>query len=544
MPPDATNDPNRKSWVTAANRADGDFPIQNLPIAVFRRRGLSEEFRGGIAIGDEILDLAAVQANGVFSGEAASAVRAGARSTLNELMQLGPPHLAGAAPRGVRGLARRLGPAAPIAALPRSASRRSEFSVPAQIGDYTDFYSSIHHATAVGRLLRPDNPLTANYKWMPIGYHGRCSSIGVSEQSFHRPRGQRLPPGESQPVFGPSARLDYELELGVFLGKGNPLGCPIPLASAESHVFGLCLLNDWSARDIQTWEYQPLGPFLAKNFATTLSPWIVSLQALAPFRVPLARPAGDPPLLDYLTSKSNDESGGFDIQLEALLQTASMRERHDPPQRLSVASFRHSYWTVAQMIAHHTVNGCNLRAGDLLGTGTQSGPTPERGRLAPRIELRRPAADCRRIWRTTRVSGGWGYGDISRLVRKSRGRPHWVRRSARPRLARSARPTPVSASILTRAFRFYPTANRRQAPASIARPATPNRIERTMHYLIAFVLILGFCFVLIVGLLSVLQDLMGRDFHASSLMTESDSSPASSPGIEQPSLQLRSSRQS
>lgn len=375
MPLDATNDPNRKSWVAAANRADGDFPIQNLPIAVFRRRGLSEEFRGGIAIGDEVLDLAAVQASGVFSGEAATAVRAGARSMLNELMQLGSPSwraLRRAVFEGLlEGSARQ--PLLQRCLVPQA---EVEYSVPAQIGDFTDFYSSIHHATAVGRLLRPDNPLTANYKWMPIGYHGRCSSIGVSEQSFHRPRGQRVPPGQSQPVFGPSARLDYELELGVFLGKGNPLGCPIPLASAESHVFGLCLLNDWSARDIQTWEYQPLGPFLAKSFATTLSPWIVSLQALAPFRVPFARPAGDPPLLGYLASKSNDESGGFDIQLEALLQTASMREHHTPPQRLSVASFRHSYWTVAQMIAHHTVNGCNLRAGDLLGTGTQSGPTP------------------------------------------------------------------------------------------------------------------------------------------------------------------------
>ncbi len=373
--PDVTNDPARKSWVSTAN-PDGEFPIQNLPIAVFRRHGSSEGFRGGVAIGDQILDLAAVAATAAYRGEAATAIEAGALPALNELMLLGPDRWSALRRAVFEGLSE----GSPLqSALQPCLVRQAEaeYSVPAQIGDFTDFYSSIHHATAVGRMFRPDNPLTPNYTWMPIGYHGRSSSIGVSEQSFHRPRGQRLPPGELHPVVGPSTRLDYELELGVFLGTGNSLGCPIPIASAESHVFGLCLLNDWSARDIQAWEYQPLGPFLAKNFATTLSPWVVSLQALAPFRVPYSRPEGHASPLGYLASESNDAAGGFDIRLEAFLETASMQARGEPPQRLSSTSFRHSYWTVAQLIAHHTVNGCNLRPGDLLGTGTQSGPTAQ-----------------------------------------------------------------------------------------------------------------------------------------------------------------------
>jgi fumarylacetoacetase len=373
---DVTNDPHRTSWVSSANRVEGDFPIQNLPIAVFRGRGSSATFRGGVAIGDQILDLAALAKTGAFSGDAAVALDAGARSALNDLMQLGPRSWSALRHALSEGLLE--GSALQSKLLPCLIPQaEAEFSVPARIGDFTDFYSSIHHATAVGRLFRPDNPLTPNYQWMPIGYHGRSSSIDVSGQCFHRPRGQRLPPGQSQPVVGPSVRMDYELELGVFLGNGNSLGCRIPIASAEAHVFGLCLLNDWSARDLQAWEYQPLGPFLAKNFATTLSPWIVSLQALAPFRVPFARGPGDPLPLGYLTSASNDAAGGFDIRLEAFLQTASMQDRREPPQRLSSTSFRHAYWTVAQLIAHHTINGCNLRAGDLLGTGTQSGPAPD-----------------------------------------------------------------------------------------------------------------------------------------------------------------------
>jgi len=265
------------------------------------------------------------------------------------------------------------------------AQRDAVYSLPAQIGDYTDFYTSIHHATAIGRLFRPDNPLLPNYKWIPIGYHGRSSSIGVSGQTVGRPNGQRLAPGATAPTVGRSTRLDYELEMGVFIGGGNTLGVPISMADAEDHIFGLCLLNDWSARDLQAWEYQPLGPFLSKNFATTISPWIVTLQALTPFRVPFTRPQGDPEPLPYLDSPRNRGCGAVDIRLEALLQTAKMRARDTPPQRLSATSFRHSYWTIAQLVAHHSVNGCNLRPGDLFGTGTQSGPTP--GEAGSLVEL-------------------------------------------------------------------------------------------------------------------------------------------------------------
>ena len=371
---DATNGPQIKSWVTSANRADGDFPIQNLPLAIFRPRHSGAVFRGGVAIGDLIVDLAALSGAGIFSGDAAHAVDAAGESTLNHLMQLGPT-----AWRALRralfdslreGSALR--PTIEACLVPQA---DAQYSAPAHIGDYTDFYSSIYHATTVGRLFRPDNPLLPNYKWVPIGYHGRSSSIAVSGQGFHRPLGQRLLPGQHLPTVGPSLRLDYEFELGAFLGVGNALGSQIPISDAESHVFGLCLLNDWSARDLQAWEYQPLGPFLAKNFATTISPWIVSMQALAPFRVPYAHPQADPPPLEYLTSASNSDAGGIDIQLEASLQTAAMRRRAELPHRLSLTSFRHSYWTVAQLVAHHTVNGCNLRSGDLIGTGTQSGPT-------------------------------------------------------------------------------------------------------------------------------------------------------------------------
>jgi fumarylacetoacetase len=377
MPVDATNDPGKKSWVASANIPGGDFPIQNLPLSVFRRRRSAEPFRGGVAIGNEVLDLGLLGAAHLgFDETARAALTRGSHPQLNGLMELGA-----AAWRALRNalfdgllegsrhqtaFERCLVPASEV-----------EYSLPACIGDFTDFYTSIHHATAVGRLFRPDDPLLPNYKWMPIGYHGRSSSIGISGQEIHRPWGQRLPPGNSEPVLSPSVRLDYELELGVFVGNGNPLGTPIAIEDAESHVFGLCLLNDWSARDIQAWEYQPLGPFLGKNFATTVSPWIVSLQALAPFRAPHSRPPGDPAAPGYLRSTANDAAGAIDIRLEVDLETASMRKRGDTPRRLSSTSFRHSFWTVAQLLAHHTINGCNLRAGDLVGTGTQSGPTPE-----------------------------------------------------------------------------------------------------------------------------------------------------------------------
>ena len=293
---DETHDPRARSWLDSANRESGDFPIQNLPFAIFRRAGSAEEFRGGVAIGDQIIDLAVLAARGIFQGQAAQGIRAGADSSLNSLMQLGP-EVSGAVRHALfEGLLAGSHHQAALQSclVPQSSA---QYSLPAQIGDYTDFYASIYHATAVGRLMRPDKPLLPNYEWIPIGYHGRSSSIDVSGQTFHRPRGQRLPPGALQPVVGASTRLDYELELGVFVGRGNSAGMAIPIADAEAHIFGMCLLNDWSARDLQTWEYQPLGPFLAKNFATTISPWIVTLQALAPFRVPPVRPENSPPLL-------------------------------------------------------------------------------------------------------------------------------------------------------------------------------------------------------------------------------------------------------
>ncbi len=252
--------------------------------------------------------------------------------------------------------------------------RDAEHAVSARIGDYTDFYASVHHATAVGRLFRPDNPLLPNYKWVPIGYHGRASSIRVSGQEFPRPVGQLMPPGAPAPFVAPTRRLDYELEVGIFVGVGNALGTPVPLAQAEAHVFGVCLLNDWSARDIQAWEYQPLGPFLAKNFATTISPWIVTMEALEPFRAPWTRPSEDPQPLPYLEGAGVRAAGALDIQLGVWLESERMRASGQEPLRLSRSTFRDSYWTLAQLVAHHSVNGCNLEPGDLLGSGTQSGP--------------------------------------------------------------------------------------------------------------------------------------------------------------------------
>jgi fumarylacetoacetase len=367
-----THDPAAASWVESANRPGTDFPIQNLPFGVFRRAEKSEHFRGGVAIGDQILDLAAAQKAGVFSGDAAVAAAQCTGPALNAFMAMGPEAwstLRLALSRALREGSPSQGRLA-ACLVPQA---HAEHALPAQIGDFTDFYASIHHATAVGRLFRPDNPLLPNYKWVPIGYHGRGSSIGVSGQAFPRPVGQTMPPGAAEPAFGPCKRLDYELEVGIYVGVGNEPGTRVPIAAAEAHVFGLCLLNDWSARDIQAWEYQPLGPFLAKSFATTVSPWIVTLEALAPFRTAWTRPAGDPQPLPYLDSPATRASGAFDVQLEVWLETA----RGGEATRLSRTSLRHAYWTVGQLVAHHAVNGCNLQPGDLLGTGTQSGPAPE-----------------------------------------------------------------------------------------------------------------------------------------------------------------------
>ncbi len=369
-----THDPRLRSWVSSANAPEQDFPIQNLPLGVFRPAGSAVEYRGGVAIGDQVLDLKAAYESGVFTGPAREAASLAARSSLAHLMAAGPA--AASALRLALSRALRAGAAQQLmlesALVPRSAI---EQALPAQIGDYTDFYTSIHHATAVGRLFRPDQPLMPNYRWLPVGYHGRSSSIVVSGQQFARPVGQR-PPAEpgGPPGVGSSERLDYELELGVFVGSGNALGERIGIDAAEAHIFGLCLLNDWSARDLQAWEYQPLGPFLGKNFATTISPWIVSLEALEPFRTEWRRAADDVQPLPYLDSASVRRAGAIDIQLETWIETATMRAAGREPTRLSQSSFRHAYWNVAQLLAHHTINGCNLRPGDLLGTGTQSGP--------------------------------------------------------------------------------------------------------------------------------------------------------------------------
>jgi fumarylacetoacetase len=374
-----THDASLRSWVPSSNRHNGDngdkvdFPIQNLPFCVFRRRGGNEDWRGGVAIGDEIVDLGAVAKANAFEGLARSALQAASEPTLNRLMGMGPT--AWSALRLALSRALREGAAQTQAwqgfLVPQAAA---EFRVPAQVGDYTDFYTSIHHATTVGRLFRPDNPLLPNYKWVPIGYHGRASSLGVSGQAFRRPRGQVFLNGTDRPVLEPSRRMDYELEMGIFIGVGNEAGSPIPIEEADQHVFGFCLLNDWSARDIQSWEYQPLGPFLSKNFATTLSPWIVTAEALAPYRGPWHRDPADPQPLSYLDCAANRETGALDVCLEVRLETERMRSNGDRSSLLTRTSFRHAYWTVAQMIAHHSVNGCNLQPGDLLGTGTLSGP--------------------------------------------------------------------------------------------------------------------------------------------------------------------------
>lgn len=371
----ATHDPAAQSWVASANALDGDFPLQNLPFAVFRRRATAQVFRGGVAIGDQIVDLEVLARSVLFDGDAARALGAASLPALNTLMALGTRYWS-ALRRALFDALRESSPLQTTLINCLVPQADAEFALPAAIGDYTDFYASIHHATAVGRLFRPDHPLLPNYRWMPIAYHGRSSSVIVSGQDVRRPAGQSLPAGAAAPVFAASGRLDYELEVGIYVGTGNALATPIPIAAAEEHIFGLCVLNDWSARDLQAWEYQPLGPFLGKNFATTVSPWIITLEALAPFRRPWTRPPEDPQPLAYLDCAAQRDAGAIDLQLEVQLQSAQMRRLGQAPQRLSRTNFCHCYWTIAQMVAHHTANGCNLRPGDLFGSGTQSGPAP------------------------------------------------------------------------------------------------------------------------------------------------------------------------
>lgn len=367
-----THDIKLMSWVSSANH-QSDFPIQNLPFATFRRKDSDETIRGGVAIGKYVLDMAALAQTHIFTGLAQEAAIAAAQSSLNDLMAMGK--------EANSALRLALSRALRIDAVEQKKlddclilQNDVEYSMPCTIGDYTDFYTSIHHATAVGSLFRPDNPLLPNYKWVPIGYHGRSSTIDVSGQQFPRPVGQIKAADAQAPILAPCKRLDYELEMGIFIGQGTELGERINIEYAEDHIFGLCLFNDWSARDIQAWEYQPLGPFLAKNFASTISPWIVTIEALAPYRINFIRPENDPQPLPYLTSKNNSEQGGLDIHLECLIQTDKMRTVNEQAYKISDSNFKYSYWTIAQLVAHHSVNGCSMRAGDLLGSGTQSGP--------------------------------------------------------------------------------------------------------------------------------------------------------------------------
>ncbi len=377
---DATHSADLRSWVDSANDANGDFPIQNLPFGVFRRHD-NDAPSVGVAIGERILDVAAVLRYGLLDGPAREAAAACSGGRLNPLMALGR-----APRRALRaGLVELLREGSDVAARARGLAADLlvpaadvELLLPAEIGDYTDFYASIHHATNVGSMFRPDNPLLPNYKYVPIGYHGRASSIGVSGGVVRRPSGQVKADSDLAPSFGPTTRLDYELEVGAYIGPGNALGREIPVAAAEDHLFGLCLVNDWSARDIQAWEYQPLGPFLAKNFATTVAPWVVTLEALAPFRAPaFRRSAGDPAPLPYLRAPENEDAGGIDIRLSVWLRSERMRRANIAAERISSVAFTEMYWTMAQLIAHHASNGCNLRSGDLIASGTVSGSTKE-----------------------------------------------------------------------------------------------------------------------------------------------------------------------
>jgi fumarylacetoacetase len=381
---DETHDVNARSWVASAH-GHADFPLQNLPLGIFTRPG--EAPRAGTAIGDKVLDLAAVAGAGLLTGEAAPAAQHLGGATLNDLLAQGP---------GLRRALRRclfalLSDGAPERArLEPMLHDATSVSLlrPVRIGNFTDFYAGIHHAVNAGKNFRPDNPLLPNYKHIPIAYHGRASSVVVSGTDVRRPLGQRKPPTEETPSFGPCRNLDFELEVGIWIGPGNAQGAPIPIAEAHEHIAGYCLLNDWSARDIQGWEYQPLGPFLAKNFASTISPWIVTPEALSPFRIAQSpRPEGDPAPLPYLLAQSDQAEGALDLALDVTLMTPGLAAKGLPPQTIAASNARHLYWTPAQMVAHHTCGGCNLEPGDLFGTGTIS--TPGAGGLGALLEITR-----------------------------------------------------------------------------------------------------------------------------------------------------------
>ncbi len=377
-----------RSWVSSAQAAGSDFSLHNLPFGVFRDWEGDDAPRVGVAIGDRVLDVSALKAS-LFDGLSKRAAEACAEPNLNALMALGSEYATALRAR----LIELLDASHADAETNRKAvepaliaMRDAEMLLPAQIGDYTDFYASIYHATNVGMMFRPDTPLLPNYKHIPVGYHGRASSIVVSGSAIKRPRGQTKADDADAPSFGPTKMLDYELEMGAFIGGGNSLGEPVSIKDARQHLFGLCLVNDWSARDIQRWEYQPLGPFLAKNFGTTISPWVVTMDALQPFRArAFAREDGDPTLLPYLYDETDQTMGGLDIVVEAWLESAKMRADGFEAVRLSSGNMKTLYWTLAQMVAHHTSNGCNMKPGDLIATGTISGPEKDsRGCLIER----------------------------------------------------------------------------------------------------------------------------------------------------------------
>ena len=380
---DETHDPKRRSWVESAN-GPRDCPLLNLPVGVVSPPGSTvpdARARGGIAIGDAIFDIREAHGAGLLTDDAARAAEAALGATLNPLLALG------AGPR--RALRRQVfallaadGPESAKAKVVEKqiihSAAACQMHLPAQVGSFTDFFAGIHHATNGGRRRNPNDPLGPNYKYVPVAYHSRASSLQVSGAPIRRPSGQRKLPEENAPSFGPCRKLDYELEVAIWVGPGNKQGEPIPIAEAADHIVGLGFVNDWSARDIQQWESAPLGPFLGKSFGSTVSPWIVTVEALAPFRVAQPpRPAGDPRPLPYLWDDADQQEGGFDIELEALVRTEKMRAAGQPAHRMSASNTTDLYWTVAQFVAHHTCNGCNIEPGDLFGTGTISGPTPE-----------------------------------------------------------------------------------------------------------------------------------------------------------------------
>lgn len=375
---DETHDAQRKSWVASAN-GHADFPLQNLPLGIFSSKG--DAPRGGVAIGDDVFDLKAACDAKLFSGDADKAARAASASTLNDLMALGAGPRAALRKQVFALLADSTAESAraqPLAAQLLHRAAACTLHLPARIGAFTDFFAGITHAENGGKRRGANPPLSPNYKYVPVAYHSRASTVRPTGVAVRRPNGQRVVDGDTLPTFGPCLKMDFELEFGIWVGNGNAWGEPIPVGQAADHIYGYCMLNDWSARDIQRWESVPLGPFLSKNFGSTISPWMITPEALAPFRIAQpARPAGDPKPLDYLWNDTDQREGALDLEIEVLIQTEAMRARGLPPQRISVSNTKHLYWTVAQMVAHHTCGGCNLEPGDLFGSGTISGPTPE-----------------------------------------------------------------------------------------------------------------------------------------------------------------------